>query len=89
MARSLKDIADRLARTQVALGISSAELCRETGISPSAWTQFVKWEKYKRRITLTAAFKLKDRYGITLEWIYDGDPARLPYDLAIILRKAA
>jgi hypothetical protein len=57
MARSQKDIANRLELTREALGVSAAELCRETGIKPNAWSQFTNPE-IKRRITLASAYKL-------------------------------
>lgn len=88
MARSLKDIAKRLEQTREALGVTAADLCRETGIKPNAWSQFTSPEK-KRRITLVEAYKLKDRYGVTLEWIYDGDVTTLPDRLARRLRRPA
>lgn len=86
--RTARDIAIRLKLTQEALGLSSADLCRDTGIKPNAWSQFTNPEK-KRRITMTAAWKLKDTYGITLEWIYDNDRSRLPADIVAKLRRAA
>jgi transcriptional regulator with XRE-family HTH domain len=88
MARSISDIAERLIATQQALNVSAAELCKESGISHTQWTQFTD-PKYKRRITLAAAYKLKDAYGITLEWIFDGDRTRLPQDIRVKLREAA
>lgn len=88
MARSIDDIAKRLIATQKALGVTPAELCRRSGISPNQWSQFTNAE-YKRRITVTAVYKLKDEFGITLEWVYDGDASRLPYEIAQKLRKAA
>lgn len=88
MTRSIPDIAERLIATQKALGISPADLCKETGISQTQWTQFTDPE-YKRRITLAAAYKLKDAYGVTLEWIFDGDRTKLPADMRAKLREAA
>ena len=88
MARSVKDIKKRLEMTRNALGVTDAELCRETGIKPNAWSQFLS-PKNKRRITVDAAFLLKDRYGVTLEWIYDGDLASLPGRLSVKIPKAA
>jgi transcriptional regulator with XRE-family HTH domain len=88
MARSITDVARRLVATQQALGISPAALCKESGISATQWSQFTD-PAYKRRITLAAAYKLKDSFGITLEWIFDGDRTRLPYDIALKLREAA
>lgn len=74
--------------TARALGLSPAELCRRTGIKPNQWSQFTNPDK-KRRITVDAAYKLVDEFGLTLDWIYDGDPAGLPNALAQKLRKAA
>lgn len=88
MARSIKDIANRLEMTRGALDVSAAELCRLSGITPTQWTQFTD-PKYKRRVTLNAAYKLKDAFGITLEWTLDGDPSRLPAEIAVKIRKAA
>lgn len=86
--RSISAIAERLIATQKALDVSPAELCRESGITATQWTQFTDPE-YKRRITLAAAYKLKDAYGVTLEWIFDGERARLPHEIANKLKKAA
>jgi transcriptional regulator with XRE-family HTH domain len=88
MTRSLPEVCRRLVATQQALGISPAELSERSDIPPNQWTQFTN-PKYKRRITLVAAFKLKDTFGITLEWIFDGDNSRLPHEIANKLKKAA
>lgn len=88
MSRSLKDIKNRLELTRDALGVSDAELCRQTGIAANSWSQFLS-PNTKRRITLDAAYKLKDRYGVTLEWIYDGDLASLPGRISAKLPKKA
>jgi transcriptional regulator with XRE-family HTH domain len=85
MARSLAEIAKRLELTQEALDLPAAELCRQTDISPNAWSQFTNPES-KRRITLNEAYKLRDAFGVTLDWIYDGDPSGLPQRLYKKLR---
>jgi hypothetical protein len=87
VSRTLRDVAKRLEATQRALGVSAADLCRRTGIRPNAWSQFLN-PKSKRRITLEAAYRLRDEYGLTLDWIYDGDPSGLSERLAQALRKA-
>lgn len=86
--RSISHIAARLVATQQAMNISPAELCRQSGISANQWTQYTD-PKYKRRITIAAAYKLKDAFGVTLEWIFDGDRSRLPHEIASKLKKAA
>jgi transcriptional regulator with XRE-family HTH domain len=80
MARSQRDIAYRLELTRVALGVTTPEFCKSTGMSANQWSQYID-PKGKRRITVEVAYRLKDEYGITLEWIYDGDRNRLPVDL--------
>lgn len=77
LVRSPVDVAYRLQIAQEILGLKAAELCRLTGIKPNQWSQFLNPDM-KRRITLEAAYKIKDEFGITLEWIYDGDRNRLP-----------
>lgn len=58
-----------------ALGLSQAELCRAIGIAPNRWNQF---EQGKRRITVDVARRLKKNYGVTLDYIYEGDLSGLP-----------
>lgn len=86
MGRAHQDVANRLLLLQRALGLKAADICRKTKIGTNAWSQYTD-PNGKRRITLTAAYRLKDAYGVTLEWIYDDDETRLPQDIAIALRK--
>ena len=88
MSRSPKDVKLRLQATQDVMKISAADLCRETGIKPNQWSQWLSLDN-KRKITLAGAYKLKDKYGITLEWVYDADPTKLPGDLRDALRRKA
>jgi transcriptional regulator with XRE-family HTH domain len=88
MARSSKEIAERLVLTQKALGLSAAEICKRTGIKNNAWSQFLN-PKAKRPITRAALYRLKDEFGITFDWIYDGDPSGLPARLHQKIRVAA
>lgn len=73
--QTITKIAGRLAVTREALGINAAELCRQAKIAPNAWSQF---ESGNRMITTRQAVKLCETYGLTLDWIYRGDPAGLP-----------
>lgn len=85
MSRGIKDIGDRLRLTFAALDVTSAEVCRRTGITESQLSQFLGG-KNQRRITVDAAYKLRDEFRLTLDWIYDGDPSGLPNSLAAKLR---
>lgn len=89
MSRSLKDIARRLKLAQDALGLSGAQIARDTSISANEWSQYLNPEKYKRKIGTDHVLELKDEYGITLEWVYDDDISSLPDRLASKIRKLA
>jgi len=86
MSRALKDIAKRLEMTRGALGISAAQIARDTDISANEWSQYINPDKYKRRISVEHVYELKDTYGATLEWIYDGDVSSLRGELAAKIR---
>lgn len=88
MPRSPEEVAARLRLIEIALERRAADICRDTGIGPNAWSQYKNSDK-KRPITRAAAYKLKDAYGITLEYIFDGDRSRLPADFLKKLRRAA
>jgi transcriptional regulator with XRE-family HTH domain len=73
-----KTIGRRLLRTRAALKLSQAEFCRQIGVERNLYNPF---EKGRRRITIGVAMKIRGRYGVTLDWIYAGDPYALPSDL--------
>ena len=75
MPNTTKQIARRLAHLLVALEISAAELCRQTGLTTNRWSQY---ETGERPITLAAATILCEKYGITLDWIFFGDESGMP-----------
>lgn len=73
-----KDLAMRLAQAQAALNLKSADICREIGVEPNRWSQYLPNSKVQRRVTMDVVLRLKARYGITTDWIYAGDPSGLP-----------
>lgn len=75
----IQEIAGRLLAAREAVGISSAELCRRTGINPNTYSQ---WETAKGRPSLDEAIKLCRALGYTLDWIYLGNPSGLPLSIA-------
>lgn len=80
--RQIEAIAGRLRAGQEALGLSQAEVCRQAGIAPNTYSQ---WLNAKGRPQLDAALQLCDAFGYTLDWIYQGDPSGLPLRLATAL----
>lgn len=77
-------IARRIKLTREALGLSQAEICRRTGISPPAWNNY---EKALGRPDLDPAFAIVRATGVTLDWLYFGDEAHLPLSVAEGIRR--
>jgi hypothetical protein len=88
MSRAQKDIAYRLELTRLALELTPANIEHDANIPTNAWSQYIDADPDTgRRISLEAAFRLKDAYKLTLDWIFDADRARLPSDLVEAMRK--
>ena len=79
---SVDAIAHRLRVTREALGLTQTELCRRTGIATNTYNQ---WEMGRGRPDLDQAMKLCNAFRYTLDWIYRGDSAGLPGNLALKL----
>ena len=91
MARSrdneeMVQIGARLKAARLALGLSQKELYVSLGVKAAAWNH---WETGKRMPDPVVMFKLFQLHGITLEWIYGGDPRGLPFGVARQLLKEA
>lgn len=86
MADTVKVIGNRLVKTREALGFQQSEFCKEIRVAKNTYNPF---EKGHRQITLIVATKIKERFGISLDWIYCGDPATLPAGLFRKIDKAA
>jgi len=86
MPESLKSLGARLKSTREALGLSAAELCRQIDCKANRWSQY---ESGERKITLEVANSLCDQFGLSLDWIYRGNPAMLPHSLRLKMPKAA
>jgi transcriptional regulator with XRE-family HTH domain len=85
--RSLEAIAERLRMTREALGVrKQKEFAERAQISPNTYNQ---WEKGRVYPDLQYAIRLCDEYGITLDWIYLGDPSGLPYHIARLMKEEA
>lgn len=79
-------IAGRLRATREALGLNQTEFCARAGVARNTYNQ---WEKGKGRPDIDGAMALCRAFRITLDWIYFGDPSKLPNDIASKLHKAA
>lgn len=83
--RGVAAIAARLQSARRALGYNQRELCALTEIATNTYNQ---WERGRGRPELDEAIKLR-KIGLTLDWIYLGDPAGLPHSLALKLAAEA
>ena len=86
-SRSVNEVSARLVALERALGLTPAELCRQAKIGANAWSQYTT-AKNRRKISQTDAFKLKDTWGVPIEWTYDGDARWLPAEISRKLRRA-
>jgi transcriptional regulator with XRE-family HTH domain len=84
--RPFTDIGRRLTAMRVALRLTQAQVCRDIHINPNTWNQY---EKGVREIPPLIAIRLRKRYGVTTDWIYDGDRTMLPTILDRQLNSAA
>ena len=73
--RPFQDIADRLRAVREVDGSGQKEFAEAAGLK---YTQYKNWESGASRVGLDGALALRDRYGITLEYIYVGELDSLP-----------
>lgn len=73
-----RDVARRLAMSRAAIGMDQEDFADGAGLSQPRYNQY---ETGKRLLTLPAAMMLCERYLLTLDWIYRGDPSGLPVRL--------
>lgn len=78
-----KDVGRRLALARRAFGINQQEFGAGGGMSQPQYNQA---ETGKRLLTLPYALTLCRIYGLTLDWIYRGDPSGLQHRLAEKIR---
>lgn len=69
----------RLVATRKAIAKTAKALAAEVGMSPGRWSH---WETEKHQPDLVAMLALKLKYGVSLDWIFAGDPSGLRYELA-------
>ena len=82
--RKTEDIATRLRHTREALGVNQREFAMRAHLSQNRYNQY---ESGSRPLTIDAAHKICDEYGVTLDWLYRGDRSRLPHHLAIVIAR--
>lgn len=77
-----QDIGRRLRLTRRALGYEDRQQAAFAADSGLAQSHYNRFETGDRPLTLPIAMKLCHRWGLTLDWLYRGDPSGLQYKLA-------
>jgi len=83
--QQLAQIGNRLRAARLALGLSQKEVYEAIGVKAATWNH---WESGKRMPDPMAMADLYRLYGVTIEWIYAGDPKGLPFGVAQTILKA-
>lgn len=73
----------RLRLTREALRLTQAEFAGRAGIAGNTYGQY---ETGARLISPKRAIELCEAHGLTLDWIYRGEPGDLPYKLASAIK---
>ena len=77
--KSEEAVGRRLQLTREALDMKIGKFAKSAGIAFNTYSQY---ESGIRIPVLGNAIKLCERYELTLDWIYRGDPSGLKYNLA-------
>lgn len=90
MGEAAKHVGERLRWTRIALGYGTqVDFCKQIGVNKGDYSKF---EAGERQVTLRVAMKIKDRWGVPLDWLFCGDKAQLSAELhekIIQIRRAA
>lgn len=72
------DIAQRLLWHRTELGLSQADYAKRLGVKRSAYSL---WEAGSHRLSLNGALVLRKKYGLSLDFLYEGIDDALPMTL--------
>lgn len=78
MTKAYQDIANRLKWHRDLLELNQEEYALRAGLKRN---QLSNWEAGSNRIGLDGARALRKTYGLSLDFIYEGDPDTLPMTL--------
>ena len=70
-----QDIGDRLRWHRELMGMTQAEYAAAIGVRRNSYTT---WETGAQRLSLNGARAIKQRFGLPLDWLIDGDDDALP-----------
>ena len=73
------EIALRLRAVRAIFGYNQRDFALGANVEPKSYSQ---WESGKFRISINGAIRLRERYGLSLDFIYCGSLVSLPHGLA-------
>lgn len=76
--RPFADIADRLKWHRETLGLTQAQYADQIGMKRAALSL---WEAGTHRLSLDGARAIRKRYGVSIDWLIEGDDDALPMTL--------
>ncbi len=82
---SKEAIGKRLQLSRDALGFQQGDFADRLGIARNTYNQY---EKGVNKPPVEAAMKMRQEFGLLLDWIYAGDPSGLRLDLADKIKAA-
>lgn len=82
-SQEITEIADRLKQARLAINPNQSEFAKRAGMTQHRYNQY---ETGARPLTLDAARKLRDTYGLTLDYLFCGDATMIPHGLMERLR---
>jgi transcriptional regulator with XRE-family HTH domain len=77
------EIGKRLRLLRESQGLIQATIADRVNVARTRWNN---WEVGVGRIPVDAAAQLVQIYGVTLDWIYLGREAGMPYELMVKIR---
>jgi transcriptional regulator with XRE-family HTH domain len=77
-------IGKRLKLSRTALGLGQGEFADRLDIARNTYNQY---EKGVNKPPVESALKMRELFGLTLDWIYAGDPSALKWELADKIRQ--
>jgi transcriptional regulator with XRE-family HTH domain len=82
--RTFKAIGKRLRAFRETTKLSQKEFAARAGILDTTYNQY---ERGVSQPKVEYAYALCDTYGLTLDWIYSGDPSGMPFSLVQEINK--
>ena len=73
------EVGKRIVALREALGRTQADFARDLDVKPQ---ELNAWEKGERRPSIAKALPMVAMHGVTLDWLFLGDPSNLPHRVA-------